>query len=159
MEGSALASALAPLSQPVVDASLFTTMSATNWLEQARTTVANTPPATALLTPQSTFPIGTLATFVLHEQTGANTTRFSDIALPITSSLLAGLDRIVIGTFQSPNFLQSDQTIAPGPTGSVSVPTTVLRALNTIYFNALLPPATKRSEWHIMDHCLAFLSR
>jgi pimeloyl-ACP methyl ester carboxylesterase len=132
---SALAAAVAPLSLPVVGGSMFTTMSATGWLEAARTLVANTPPGTALLTPQSTFPISTLATFVLHEQTGANPTRFTDLALPITASLLAGLDRITIGSFQSPNYLQSDQTIAAGPSPL---------ATNTIYFNALLPAANKK---------------
>jgi pimeloyl-ACP methyl ester carboxylesterase len=141
---SALASAVAGVSQPVVDGSLFTTMSATNWLEQARTVVANTPPGTALLTPQSTFPIETLKTFVLHEQTGANPTRFSDVVLPITSGLLAGLDRIVIGSYQSPNYLQPDQTIAPGPTGVAHDPQTAPHLTNTIYFNALLPPASKK---------------
>jgi pimeloyl-ACP methyl ester carboxylesterase len=137
---TALASAVAGISQPVVGGSLFTTMSATNWLESARTVVTNTPPGTALLTPQSTFPIATLKTFVLHEQTGANPTRFSDVTLPITSGLLAGLDRIVIGTFQSPNFLQSDQTIAPGLPAAhyATVPPN-----NTIYFNALLPGTPK----------------
>ena len=137
---SALASLVATVFQPVVCASLFTTMSATDWLESARTVIANTPPATALLTPQSTFPIATLTTFLLHEQTGANPTRFTDIALPVTSGLLAGLDRIVIGTYQSPNYLQSDQTIAPGPTPAhyATVPPN-----NTIYFNALLPGTAK----------------
>ena len=134
---SALAATVAGFPQPVVDGSLFTTMSATNWLESARTAVANTPPSPALLTPQSTFWIAALTTFVLHEQTGDNPTRFSDLALPITPTLLAGLDRIVIGTYQSPNYLQSDQTIAPGPVAA-SPPG------NTIYFNALLPAANKK---------------
>lgn len=137
---AALGAVVAAVAQPVVGGSLFTTMSATNWLESARTVVANTPPATALLTPQSTFPIATLTTFLLHEQTGSNPTRFTDIALPVTSGLLAGLDRIVIGTYQSPNYLQSDQTIAPGPPPAhyATVPPN-----NTIYFNALLPGTTK----------------
>lgn len=134
---SALASAVAVFSQPVVDASVFTTMSATNWLASARSVVANTPAGTALLQPQSAFPIATLATFVLHEQTGANPTRFSDFSLPIDPTLLAGLDRIVIGSFRSPNYLQSDQTIAPGPAPAANPPA------NTIYFNALVPFAAK----------------
>src|SRR5579883_761418 len=134
---SALASAVAASPQPVAAASVFTTMNATGWLESARTAVQNTPPATALLSPQSTFPISTLATFVLHEQTGANPTRFTDLALPINPAILAGLDRIVIGTFRSPSYLQTDQTIAPGPPAAAPI-------TNTIYFNALLPPADKK---------------
>jgi hypothetical protein len=133
-----LSAAVAAVPEKVVDGALFTTMSATSWLESARTAVANTPPATALLTPQSTFPIGTLATFTLHEQTGVNPTRFTDLALPISSGLLAGLDRIVIGSYQSPTYLLSDQTVAAGPTPASAPPS------NTIYFNALLPPANKK---------------
>ena len=135
---TALAGVAAGVAGHVVDAALFTTESATDWLEAARTAVANTPPGTALLAPQSAFPIATLTTFVLHEQTGDNPTRFSDFALPVTSTLLAGLDRIVIGTFQSPNYLRGDQTIAPGATPAATP------ATNTIYFNALLPPAGKK---------------
>jgi pimeloyl-ACP methyl ester carboxylesterase len=139
----ALGAAVAAVPEKVVDGALFTTMSATSWLESARTVVANTPPATALLTPQSTFPVASLATFTLHEQTGANPARFTDLALPITSSLLTGLDRIVIGSFQSPNYLQSDQTIAPGP-AITRDPFPAPLPTNTIYFNALLPPANKK---------------
>jgi hypothetical protein len=129
------ANAVAP-HQPV-SASLFTTMHGTTWLESARTIVANTSPGAALVQPQGSFAIANLSAFVLHEQTGANPTRFADIALPLDPTLLAGLDRVVVGTFQSPNFLQSDQTIPPGAAAAAQPPS------NTVYFNALLPGTAK----------------
>ena len=128
---------------PLVAASLFTTMSATYWLEQARTIVANTPPAPALATPQSAFPIATLATLTLHEQTGDNPTRFSDLTLPLPAALLTGINRLVIGTYQSPNFLEANQTIPGGPPLALYNPADGVAQSNTIYYNALVPSSPK----------------
>jgi Bacterial Ig-like domain len=125
----------------VVGASVFTTMSATAWLEHARDVVSSTPPVLAPAAPQSTFAIASLSTLVLHEQTGDNPARFSDVSLPVDSTLLAGLERVVIGSYQSPDFRRADQTIAPAPTAPALDPPA---NTNTVYFNALLPAAARK---------------
>ncbi len=124
----------------VVAASIFTTMSTTAWIENARAALDAVPPAVTLLAPQSSFHIPDLARITLHEQTGDNPVQFTNISLPLPGALLAGLDRLVIGSFQSPNFLQGDSTIALNPT-SEQVPAPPQQ--NQIYFNLLLPSAPK----------------
>jgi len=122
--------------QKIVAASVFTTMSATAWLEHARLILDYIPASPVLAQPQSTFVVSNLSSLVLHEQVGVNPPAFEDLALPVNSPLLAGVGRIVIGSYTSPNFLESDQTIRPGPTlPQLEVPTNT----NQIYFNALLP--------------------
>lgn len=124
----------------IVAASVFTTMAATAWLEHARAGLGSVPPAVALEQPQSTFKIANIAGITLHEQTGAQPLRFSDLVLPVNASLLAGLDSLVVGSYQSPNFLQPDQTIAPAATGpDLPLPTSTTR----IGFNVLLPSTPK----------------
>ena len=142
---NALAAALSGITVPLpgrrmVAAAVFTTMSATAWLEHARAILSYVPPLVSLAQPQSSFRVADLAGIVLHEQTGANPIRFTDLSLPVTSTLLSGLDRVVIGWYASPNFLQDDQTIAPAPTRpDLEVPAQV----NLVGFNALLPSTPK----------------
>ena len=141
----ALAQALSGITVPlpghsIVAASVFTTMSATAWLEHARAILSYVAPQVTLAQPQSTFRVADLAGIALHEQTGSNPVRFSDLSLPVTSTLLNGLDRVVIGSYQSPSFLESDQTIRPAPTRpDLNVPDQIA----TVGFNALLPSSPK----------------
>lgn len=136
---TSLASALASISvgpQHIVAASVFTTMSATGWLERAREILPYVPPVVMLAQPESTFHVADLSAIVLHEQTGANPVSFTDISLPLNTTLLNGLDRIVIGSYESPDFLAGDWTIPPSPTNpGLAVPA----ATNQVGFNALLP--------------------
>ncbi len=140
-----LAQALSGITAPlpghsIVGASVFTTMSATAWLEHARAILPYFPTAVILAQPQSTFRLADVAGIVLHEQTGVSPVAFSDLTLPVTSGLLSGLDRVVIGSFQSPSFLEADQTIRPAPTRpDLSVPINA----NLVGFNALLPSTPK----------------
>jgi hypothetical protein len=140
-----LAQALAGITVPlpghrIVAASVFTTMSATAWLEPARAILPYVPPVVMLAQPQSAFRVADVAGIVLHEQTGVSPVKFNDIALPVSAALLSGLDRVVIGSFESPSFLESDQTIRPAPTRpDLNVPT----AVNQVGFNALLPSTPK----------------
>jgi hypothetical protein len=138
-----LASALAGISaapQKIVSASVFTTMSATAWLEHARAILDYVPPMVSLAQPQSSFSIANLASLTLHEQTGDNPSSFADLSLPLSTTLLSGLDRVVIGSYQSPNFLEVDQTIRNTPTlPGLAVPS----RSNQVYFNALLPATPK----------------
>ena len=124
----------------LVAASVFTTMSATSWLERARSAMSAVPPAAGLLQPRSAFRLADLSGVVLHEQVAVNPPRFADVALPLDTTLLSGVDRVVIGSFQSPMFLAGDQTIPPDPSGS---PQAALNGANQVYFNAYLPSAAK----------------
>jgi len=133
-------SGIAVAPQKIVAASVFTTMSATTWLEHARLILDYVPPAPLLAQPQSTFVISNLASLVLHEQVGTNPPAFVDLSLPVTSPIVTGLDRLVIGSYISPSFLEQDQTIRPAPTlPQLAVPTSA----NQVYFNALLPSTPK----------------
>jgi len=124
----------------VTGASVFTTLSATAWLEHARATLPYVPPVVMLAQPQSTFKIADLTGITLHEQIKAQPAAFSDISLPLSSGLLGGLDSVVIGSYMSPNFMSGDQTIPPGPTlPQLAVPDSV----NIVGFNALLPSLPK----------------
>jgi hypothetical protein len=142
---SALAGAVSRIATPlpghtIVAATTFTTMSATAWLEHARAILSYVPPLPALAQPQSTFQVSNLSRLVLHEQVGVNPSTFTDISLPVSSGLLSGLDRVVIGSYTSPRFLEDDQTIRPAPTRpDLNVPT----AVNQVGFNVLLPSTPK----------------
>src|SRR5262249_34548967 len=102
--------------QKIVAASLFTTLSATAWLENARAILADVPPVPLLAQPPSTFHLPALSGLTLPEQVGSNPVQFLDRSLPVTSAVVQGLDRLVIGSYRSPNFLEDDQSIRPGPT-------------------------------------------
>ena len=126
--------------QRIVAASMFTTMSATAWLEHARDILPFVPPQVALASPRSTFPLADTASLTIHEQIGVRPSRFLDFSLPLSTTLLAGVDRVVIGSFQSPDFLDADQSIRPAPTGpGFAVPVNT----NRIWFNAILPGTPK----------------
>ncbi len=133
-----IASSFAP--HKIVGASLFTTLSATAWLEHARAILPYVPPVVMLAQPQSTFSVANLSGIVLHEQVGVNPPAFSDVSLPIIPAILSGLGSVVIGSYESPNFLSGDQSIPPGPTlAGLAVPVNV----NQVGFNALLPSSAK----------------
>lgn len=123
----------------LVAATVFTTMSATAWLEHARDNLQFTAPAVSIL-PNGLFSVANMAGITLNEQTGSVPAQFTIISLPITSTLLAGLGSVAIGSFQSPNYLNSDETISPSPSNpSLAIPAQT----NQVYFNALLPSSAK----------------
>jgi hypothetical protein len=115
-------------------------MSATAWLEHAREILPYVPPVVTLAEPLSSFSLADTTGLIVHEQIGVNPVRFLDFTLPINTAILAGVDRIVIGSFRSPNFLEDDQSIRPAPTGpGFTVPVST----NRIWFNAILPAVPK----------------
>jgi hypothetical protein len=123
----------------LISATIFTTMSATAWLEHARDDLQFIPPLTTILS-NGTFQVAKLAGITLHEQTGSIPPAFTDLSLPLNSTLLAGLGSVTIGSFQSPNFLGTDQTIAPVASNpALPIPGSVTQ----VYFNALLPASPK----------------
>ncbi len=136
---SAATNGISTAPRTIVSATVFTTMSATAWLEHARDNLQFVPPSPSVL-PNGTFQIANLAGITLHEQVGSNPLAFSDLTLPLSSTLLAGLGSVTIGSFQSPNYLGPDDTIAPTPTNpSLAIPAST----NPVFFNALLPATPK----------------
>ncbi len=138
---AAALSGVATAPRTIVAAAVFTTMSATAWLEHARAILDYVPPMVTLAQPQSTFRLAGLATLTLHEQVGDNPAQFADLSLPVNNPLLQAVDRVVIGSYNSPSFLEDDQTIRNAPTlPGLPVPSRV----NQVYFNALLPPVSAK---------------
>jgi hypothetical protein len=126
--------------RPVVAATGFTTMSATAWLEHAREILPYVPTVVRLAEPQSTFKLVDTSRIVLNYQYGANPVQFGELALPIESGLLQGIDRVVIGSYRSPRFLEDDQTIRPAPSlPGFAVPSNT----HEVGFNALIPATDK----------------
>ncbi len=122
----------------LVAASWFTTMSATNWLEQAR---ANTDEGGSF-----TFPAGLPSTFAVSSISSLTWTP-SQSGLPnqsIPVSSLKGVSQISFGLFLSPNYLATSGpdagTIANTPTGQdIAGPNSYL----PISYHVFLPAATR----------------
>ncbi len=124
----------------VVAFTTFTTMSATAWLEHAREILPEVPTAVRLIEPQSTFRLANTSRIALNFQFGAAPLQFGELVLPIDSGLLRGIDRLVIGSYRSPRFLEDDQTIRPAATlPALAVPSNT----HEVGFNALIPETPK----------------
>jgi hypothetical protein len=112
---SALSQAVKKFVKPsagVVAASLFTTMSATTWLEQARNYVDGSAPAPALIL--ANFPLSNLTdlTWVPQDNTGTTANQES-----VPLSALSGVGSIAFGLYNSPDFISPlDGTIPTTPT-------------------------------------------
>jgi dienelactone hydrolase len=92
--------------QGAVGGSLFTTMSATDWMEKARQFLY-TSPVTPTLIPagdKTVFDVGELLTFDWMPQT--NISLDPTEVVPIPFEALEGVQRIAFGLYLSPNFLQ-----------------------------------------------------
>jgi dienelactone hydrolase len=96
----------------LVAASLFTTMSATTWLEEARSYVDGS--ATAPASILATFALSNVANITWVPQDNTGTTAHQE-NVPV--SALSGIGSIVFGTYLSPDFLfPLDGTIHTTPT-------------------------------------------
>lgn len=135
----------------LVSASLFTTMSATNWLEQARQFAdANEPPITLPAGPVSSFPLSNLSSMTWLPQ-DAPAGSAEDIPL----SALSGVDSVYFGLFLSPNYLNvtgpAAGSISATPTGlpiqapvPVSgLPSSIPSGFVPVSFHVFLPPGAK----------------
>jgi len=114
----------APLfeSQRIVGASLFTSLSATAWLEQARAAVVGAPHQFTA-GPTSPIPVQSVRSLTVRTQTGAG--QFSDLTIPVAQFVAPfGVGRVVFGSIRSPRFLDATLTIPPTPTG-VEIPAPV----------------------------------
>lgn len=126
--------------QRVVAASLFTTLSATTWLENARAALQNSSLAFTRQAPRAVFDVGDVLAFTLRLQEHDNPVQFSDFTIPLPQVVLAGVGRIAFGSFHSPSFLNSDQILPPAP----SAPPVPLPAASTeVLFHTLLPSSPR----------------
>jgi hypothetical protein len=141
----ALADALQQVHQPrpannIVTASLFTTMSATTWLEQARRFVDANQPAVVLPVglngAPSVFNLSGVQSMTWVPQGSADDTGNSET---VTPSVLSGVGQIAFGMFMSPLFLDpSSGSIPATPTAqSISAPA----AYVPVSFHVFLPAA------------------
>jgi hypothetical protein len=132
-------------SNHLVAASIFTTMSATRWLEGARRQLQALPVVVQPPSVQSVFNFAGIGSIAINFDQGSG--NFLSAALPLGqppySSLFASLGKIAFGSYFSPLLLNSQQTIAPGPTGSdVTVPTPANQIAFHVYVPATPPPPT-----------------
>jgi uncharacterized protein (TIGR03437 family) len=118
----------------IVAASVFTTMSATAWLEKARDLLPQAPLGFHPL-PPSVKAAG-ITSITIKAQVGANPAAFQNLTLQTPPGVLDGVDRIVFGTYQSPNFLNAQQFIPNTPTATAL---TMPSGANTIQFHAYVP--------------------
>jgi hypothetical protein len=127
----------------IVGASVFTTLSATAWMEKAHASLATAPAAAKMISPAGGYRVADLARIVWHRQVGANPTRFDDFTFPLDPMLLTGVARVVFGSYQSPNFLNAQQMIDATPTGAdVPLPASTNEIVFTVYLPATPKPAS-----------------
>jgi hypothetical protein len=135
----ALAGASATLGgNNVVAASLFTTLSATAWLQSARRQLECMPVVVHHPDGQYVFNLSDIGNLTVNFDTGSG--NFSSFSLPINSpaysALFSSLGRLAFASYLSPLILNSQQTIDPAPTGiEVAVPTPT----NQVNFHVYLP--------------------
>jgi hypothetical protein len=132
-----IGTAVAP-GRNIVSASLFTTLSATSWLESARRQLQCMPVVVHHPDGQYVFNVSSISSLAVNFDTGSG--NFSSFTLPIGSPtysiLFSNLGRIAFGSYLSPQIVNDQQTIDPTPTG---VPLTVPTPLTEVSFHVYLP--------------------
>ena len=134
------AAGIAPLLAParIAGGSVFTTLSATAWLEAARRSLGGVPPAVA---PSGVLEFPDIVSVTLRRQTGVAPARFEDETLPaallnlIPVGVAEPIGKIAFATFQSPRFTGPRFEIAPQPSAVAAEPV----AIESVAFHALLP--------------------
>ena len=123
----------------VVNASLFTTLSGTSFLEKARSAIQTSPVSFQRTLPAS-VPLETLRAMSVRAQVRTGDNAFEEFPLPVPPSLLAqaGMGRIGLGSFRAPRFLSERQIIPQSPTAAtVALP----ERSDEIFFHVFLPAA------------------
>ena len=104
----------------IAGASIFTTMSATDWLQKARAALYTNPflPVALPAGDKGVFNVAELQSFVWLPQTNINQ---PPQPIPVPLPILEGVEKIAFGLYLSPNYIQPDGpmpgTIAVTPTG------------------------------------------
>lgn len=136
----------------VVAASVFTTMSATTWLEKARRFVdSHQPPVVVPAGNTTSFSLADLKSFTYMPED--NKSPQTEVDIPL--SVLSDVDRVVFGFYLSPNFLSVSGPLAgsipamptnepiASPTPVPGVPQGTPAGYEPISFHVFLPPASK----------------
>jgi len=136
----------------VVAASVFTTMSATTWLEQARRFVdSHQPPVVLPAGNTSSFSLADLKSFTYTPEDRKSPQTQVDIPL----NVLSNVDRVMFGFYLSPNFLSVSGPLAgsipatptnepiASPTPVPGVPQGIPAGYQPVSFHVFLPPASK----------------
>jgi hypothetical protein len=126
------------VSGTIVAASVFTTLSATAFLERARRALESTSVDYRRPSAKSVFTAARVRSVTWRRQVRTTGDRFDNFTLPVPGLLLAlsGIGRIAFGSFRSPNYLDGQGGFPQVPTGS-DVPAP--RSTNEIHFHAWLP--------------------
>ncbi|HUQ91578.1 MAG TPA: Ig-like domain-containing protein [Bryobacteraceae bacterium] len=112
-----LSDSLHAASIKAVAASLFTTMSATAWLEKARDQLALIPASRTPASGRNLFPVDGIASVTLRLHSGVNPDSFADVPLPI-ELLQLSIRAVSIGSYTSPSHLGPGRTIAATPSAA-----------------------------------------
>jgi uncharacterized protein (TIGR03437 family) len=135
----ALAAAAVP-SQRIVAASLFTTLSATSWLESARAAIASVPPNALRFGNPSVSKLSSIVEIQVNLQNKTNPSAFQTTTLTSPTIYAPGVGQVAFGSYSSPNFLNASQTIAANSTGS---PVAAPAVTNQIYYHVYEPSSAK----------------
>ncbi len=126
----------------VISASLFTTMSATHWLEQAHAQVHSgaIPGVGMLYGPLSTFELKDVQSITWMPQTGVPGVNY-DQQLPL--GVLAGVEQIAFGMYLSPLYLNTSGPQAGAiSTTPTNAPIAAPNAVVPVSFHLFLPAAS-----------------
>jgi hypothetical protein len=125
----------------VVGGSVFTTLSATSWLESAAAATRSAPPDFQRTAAAPVLNAADVRSFTWRQQISASPSGdLFDYAIPITGDILTqgGVGRIAFGSFKSPRFLVAPGIIPQTPTAS---PVTMPAQSDEIFFHVFLPSA------------------
>ena len=138
-----LSAAVLALDDPsfVVAASLFTTLSATAWLEGARDQVGDTEPNFRPVGEPNVYQFRNLLAITIRTETGPGL--FDDFTVPQPSLFLPNIDRIAFGVYESPNYLDGNQLIPAAPTGQ---PPPAANSTSNVFFQVVLPAAAPPAQ-------------
>ena len=122
----------------VVGASLFTTLSATNWMQQARAAANAIPGIGSLAAPPATFALANLTSMVWMPDLGVSGDTANQ-TIPLND--LSGVAQVSFGAFISPLYLN---TSGPFPGSITTTPTnqaiSAPNALIPVSYHVFLPP-------------------
>jgi hypothetical protein len=126
----------------VVAASLFTTMSATTWMEKARAFTVSLPPAVLPAGLKSTFRLSEIESITWQPQTGVTGVHYDQ---PIPLDVLGGVESISFGLFLSPLYLQVSGPMAGTiPTTPTNLPVAAPTLIEPVSYHVFLPPESSR---------------
>ncbi|MEP7363945.1 MAG: Ig-like domain-containing protein [Acidobacteriota bacterium] len=130
-----------PPNHRIVGASVFTTLSATAFLEQARNVVLRTAPR-FLRGTQGIIGIADINAGLLRAEVGPNG-RTEDIPFPVSLSILpaSGVRRVAVASFRTPRFLDEKGLLPDTPTAREPNPLGEDEIEMTVYLPATAMPA------------------